>query len=259
DKQQKVQQIKKQNQQAEIKLSTAVTAMKKQQQLAKTAARRVKPTEDGQQWSRTRKMSEVLFESKQDKKKHKKGWMSKVTKKLGGDSKEGVEKEVSQYLKAQQENDAYKACVMAANHEHDVCRQTLASCKKDCSDIEIDRVAFGFQQMNQLLEQHKLLLFSDKILSVQSQIEKCLGALNANKEFDHFVKCTYACNIYIYTHILFCSESGLLAQWNRIDAKGREKKSTKFVFEPADFQNSFYSLKDAIDITRVYLFVYLFG
>ncbi|ETO22786.1 hypothetical protein RFI_14406 [Reticulomyxa filosa] len=188
DKQQKVQQMKRYNQQSEMKLNTTITAMKKQGQTARSAAQRAKQVDASQRPNRK------TGDAKKDAKK-KKGWMSKMTIRLGGDNKDMTEEEML-YLKAQQEDETYKAAVMTANHEQSVYVQLQEQFKKDCHEIELDRVTFCTEQMQKFVAQHKQMFLSEKILSLENQIEKCLASLNSKKEFDRFLKSTFVLHFY---------------------------------------------------------------
>ncbi|ETO23525.1 hypothetical protein RFI_13651, partial [Reticulomyxa filosa] len=167
-----------------------------------TAARRAKQVDPSQRPNR-----------KGADAKKKSGWMSKMTKRLGGDNKDLTEEELL-YLKAQQEDESYKASVMTANHEQGIYVQIQQKFKQECHEIEIDRMNFCVEQVKKFTVQHKEMFTNETILV-------CL------------CNCQFSSLFFLFLHF--------------IESKGPEKKPVDFVYQSADFQNPFYSLKDAME------------
>ncbi|ETO36167.1 hypothetical protein RFI_00894 [Reticulomyxa filosa] len=199
------------------------TQKQMKEDIAKSASEKAKQVGPVQRLSR-HKSVEV-----RDWNKPRRSWISKVGKKLSNSSEEE-----QLYLKALQEDKVYQATVMTANYQQDIYNQTEEKFKKECHQMEVDRITFCVEQLKTFITQHRQMFHNEKILV-------CL-----------------ICKI-PQIHVLFCflekqNRVVLIPLFSfishRIALKGPKRKPSYFQHESGDFQNSFYSLRDAMDSTK---------
>eukprot|EP01083_Nonionella_stella_P063705 165542_1 len=138
EKQKQIQELKRDNAQAEMKVKNAINAMHKASNTAKNSASKAKQLAR-ESHSKGRKGSYNHDAAK----KKKKGKMGGLFNKFGGDNAHhNVPPDEQAYLKAQTNQLNYEASVMAANYEQNTYNEIAARFKRDCKAIEQQRLLY---------------------------------------------------------------------------------------------------------------------
>jgi len=212
EKQQQIQQLKRDNQQAEMKLKNSINAMNKASQTAKQSALKAKQMGTA-----------AAGQKKYDKKK--KGGLGGVLNKLKNNPNAALPDDEQAYLKAQTNQSKYEASVMAANYEQDTYDGIVARFKRDCKSLEQQRIQYCQSKIQQLVNAHRSYFNNETIMVLQTRILSGLDALDATREFDTYIAATLA------------------AHNNAVTPK------IKYEAKKYDYQNVFHSLQDSMDIT----------
>ena len=217
-KQQQIQQLKKDNQQAEMKLKNSVNAMNKAANTAKQSAVKAK------QIASSAVNKKQYDTGKPNKGRGFGGFMSKIANK-----KSDLSEEEQAYQKAQTNQKNYEAAVMAANYEQDTYQQIQARFKRDCKNLEQQRLQYCHGKIQQFVNAHRSYFNNETIMVLQTRILSGLDSLDSNREFDNF-----------------------LHKVMKTQKKGGNNPMQKKKFEAKkyDYQNVFHSLQDSMDITN---------
>eukprot|EP01083_Nonionella_stella_P063707 165550_1 len=226
EKQKQIQELKRDNAQAEMKVKNAINAMHKASNTAKNSASKAKQLAR-ESHSKGRKGSYNHDAAK----KKKKGKMGGLFNKFGGDNAHhNVPPDEQAYLKAQTNQLNYEASVMAANYEQNTYNEIAARFKRDCKAIEQQRLQYCQDKIQQVVNAHRSYFNNETIMVLQTRILSGLDTLDARREFQDFL------------HREMSTKS---KKPNKSSVRGQEFIATKY-----DYQNVFHSLKDSMDITH---------
>mmetsp|Transcript_42023 Transcript_42023/g.37242 ORF Transcript_42023/g.37242 Transcript_42023/m.37242 type:complete len:729 (-) Transcript_42023:66-2252(-) len=216
-KQQQIQQLKKDNQQAEMKLKNSINSMNKAANTAKTSAMKAKQI-----------ASTSVNKKQYDTTKTKKSGFGSFMTKIKSNPNSHLSEEEQAYLKAQTNQKNYEAAVMAANYEQDTYDQIQARFKRDCKNLEQQRLQYCHGKIQQFVNAHRSYFNNETIMVLQTRILSGLDSLDSNREFDNF-----------------------LGKVMKTQKKGSNHgKTKKFEAKKYDYQNVFHSLQDSMDITN---------
>ena len=152
-----------------------------------------------------------------------------VFNKLKNNPHGDLPEEEQAYLKAQKLQKDYEAAVMAANYEQDTYSQIQGRFKRECKELEKNRLKYSQGKVQQVVNAHRSYFGNESIMVLQTRIMSALDALNPDREFDRFLQRTI--------------------QQNK--SRGNPHRGpAEFVMTKYDYQNVFHSLQDSMDITR---------
>lgn len=191
DKQQKVQQLKRDNHQAQMKINNAKQNMKKLSIIAKSTAYK----------SKNANVPKSRNEAYAEKKHH--GSVFSFVKKIKQGSKQDMSEEEFLYLKAKKNNEIYLASVMETNYEQKKYFEINERFKRDCKSLENSRMQFCAKNMSDILIAHQQYFRNDKIHIIQNRIQSSLEIFDTNQEFNLFLNRVYVQG-YIYLYDIIC-------------------------------------------------------
>lgn len=216
--------MKHDNRQAEMKLKNAVSGMTRASNTAKHSAQKAK------QLAETSVGSKKQYGG-QKKKGAMKGGMNLtgVFNKLKNNPHADLPEEEQAYLKAQKSQKDYEAAVMAANYERDTYNQIQGRFKKECRELESDRLKYSQKKVQQFVSAHRSYFSNEAIMVLQTRIMSSLDALDPDREFDRFLQRTI----------------------KHDQSRGNpHAMPSEYVMTKYDYQNVFHSLQDSMDISR---------
>mmetsp|Transcript_20355 Transcript_20355/g.32575 ORF Transcript_20355/g.32575 Transcript_20355/m.32575 type:complete len:715 (+) Transcript_20355:132-2276(+) len=221
DRQRVLQDIKRDNQQAEMKLRNSINSMNKASATAKQSALKAKSMVT------SATVHKKKYEDPNKKKASFGSFMNKVKK---NSSSGNLPEEEAAYQKAHTNQKNYEAAVMAANYEQDTYNGILARFKRQCREQEKGRMKHTADQIQTFVNAHRAFFNHDTITVLQTRILSGLDALNPTAEFDDYL----ARQLAVYGH-----------KPNEAPPMLRKK----FEAKKYDYQNVFHSLQDSMDIT----------
>ena len=208
-----------------------MTQMKKAENSFKQAAKRARNTAEPAPRKR-------IVEDQKGK-KGLKAFAKGVKKAMKQNSSDMTEEEET-YIKADQLSTAYEASVMTANHAQDKHSQICRHFKYRLRAIEESRMSYVTNQMSIFAMKHGEFFDYKEIEKLRNRIKQRTEKLDASNDFEAWIT-------------------------KHIQTRGLAKIPEKFEVKKYDYENAFYSLEDAMKVTRkitglffAFVFVFVF-